>query len=116
MNDQTKSGPTPEETTVGHATVNVTYINGQSEPIEVRQLPLRRMKQLALAIDDPAAVIMLTCGRKEEWVDALTPDSFELLASEADRVNRDFFVRWGAIQQRRLAVLGAGAVVETKAS
>lgn len=100
------TGPKPEETALGGATVEIQFTNGQSDVIHVRQLKLREMPQFARALEDPGAIIMLTCGRNAEWVDALTPESFERLALEADRVNRDFFMRWASLQKARLAALG----------
>lgn len=106
MSDPNPNPAADLATTLGHGQVTVKTITGQQETVLVKQLPLRQMRELALAIEDPGRVIQLCVGKPVEWIDRLTPDSFEALATEADRVNADFLARWARLQRSRVDRLG----------
>lgn len=111
--NSTTSSSAPEPTVsqkaaaLGGITVRVTLLNGLSEEVWVKQLPLRQMPDYAAAVDNPATLIRLCTGKADEWVDRLSAESFEALALKCDEVNSDFFSRWVALAQRRGANLSA---------
>jgi hypothetical protein len=86
-------------TVCGGKDVEVKLGNGSSESVFVRQLPIKLMTQLLAALEDEPKMIELFCDRPAGWSDSLTPESFEALVSEGERINADFFGRW---LQRRL--------------
>lgn len=98
-------GPTTTETLLGGTTLSVPLLNGQTEQVKVRQVPMRMMKELIGAMEDPAALIALCTGKKLEWTDYLTPEAFDALATECDRINADFLARWVRLQNARVKVL-----------
>lgn len=93
--------PTAAETLLGYSEITVKLLNGQEETVRVRQLPMRQMKQIIEAAEDPAAMISLATGKKIEWTDNLPASEFERLSSEADRINSDFLSHWVRLQKER---------------
>ena len=97
-------------TVLGKRVMRVKTVAGPEIEVEVRQLPMRRMNELALAIGDPTAVIKLCTGKDEAFLDNLSPESFVELSRACDEVNADFFGRWLALadeRNRRMAQLAS---------
>ena len=106
MNTQEKQNNVA--TLLGGLPLKVTYQDGSSEELTIKQLPVKQMLPLLKAIDDEPAMAELFCGKPEGWSASLTPESFELVVEEGDKLNRDFFVRWVQRRQRRMKSLVPG--------
>ncbi len=92
--------PTKAETLRGgqHFTVNLE--GGVPEKVFVRQLPVKDFEAWLVALDDEPRVAELLCQQEKGWGDRLEVVSLELVVTEGERLNRDFFERW---LQRRTA-------------
>ena len=92
--------PTKAETLRGgqHFTVNLE--GGAAEKVFVRQLPVKDFEAWLIALDDEPRVAELLCQQEKGWGDRLEIGSLELVVTEGERLNRDFFERW---LQRRTA-------------
>lgn len=88
-------------TAMGGTVFRVTLVDQSTPDVFVKQLPLRRMGELANVLGDPGSLIKLCTGKDEAFIDSLTPESFEALVDACDATNRDFFGRWLAMSQRR---------------
>jgi hypothetical protein len=116
MNTATKT-----ETLNGGMNFPVQLKNGTKAELFVRQLPARRMADYLKAQDDEAAMIELACalGGKPvlpEFVDDLTDESHESLVAEIERINNDFFLKWGRRQRARAEKLKAALVGEAQSA
>jgi non-ribosomal peptide synthetase component F len=100
MSAPDQTGPTKAETLRGGTSLSVDHSDGTTSEILVRQLPVRDFERWLGVMDDEPRVVELFAERPEGWGDTLTPASLELVVTEGERVNRDFFERW---LQRRLA-------------
>jgi hypothetical protein len=66
-----------------------------------RQIPIREMPKYLEAQGDECAMIELVCKVKSDVVDRLTNESHVALIAEIERVNADFFTKWGMRQKAR---------------
>lgn len=82
------------ETIRGGVDLEVQLIGGGTETVFVKQIPIRQMPQLLAALEDEPRMVEIFCDRPEGWSDTLTPESFERLVAEGDRLNAVFFSRW----------------------
>jgi hypothetical protein len=57
------------------------------------------MPQMMANLENENQLVELFCDRPKGWSDSITPESFEKVVQEGERMNTDFFVRWF---QRRL--------------
>jgi len=89
------------EAMVGGVELTVKKIDGTEEKIKVRQVPIRRMAQYAVAIQDEGSLAKLFTEKDDQWIDSLTPESFEQIVEEGERLNSFFFARWIARQNAR---------------
>jgi len=92
--------PTQTETLMGGITYVATKTDGTSETVTIRQLPIKLFPELLSHLENESAMAELFCARSQGWADTLTPDSFEHIVTEGERLNNDFFLRW---VQRRVA-------------
>lgn len=92
--------PTKADTLRGGQIIIVTFDDGSTESVFVRQLPVKDFEAWLGALDDEPRVVALLCGRDACWVDRLTNESMEAIVTTGERLNRDFFERW---LQRRTA-------------
>jgi hypothetical protein len=97
------------ETLTGKRSVSVKYLNGLSEPIEVRALPVRLMPAFLAAFlgNDEGRLIELYVDRKPEWSDSLTPEAVEAILAAGEELNRDPFGRYAARTLARGKVLAS---------
>jgi hypothetical protein len=82
------------ETIRGGVDLEVQLVGGGTEQVFVRQIPIRLMPQLLATLEDEPRMVELFCDRPEGWSDTLTPEAFERLVAEGERLNADFFSRW----------------------
>lgn len=72
----------------------VTLQTGETETLELRPLPLRKMELWLGALTDEAKMIDLATGKPSDWVDSLSPESANDLVQKVEEINRDFFYSW----------------------
>ena len=87
------------ETLFGGLETDVKLHEGGTLTVFIRQIPIRLMPQMLAALEDENRLVELFCDKPEGWSDGLTPESFEKIITEGERLNADFFSRW---VQRRL--------------
>lgn len=100
--------PTPTETLLGGTDVTVRMLDGTSETVRVRQLPLSLMPKYldALsAVDQEVRLICLATGKDDAWVDQVHPEDTVNLLEECERINLDFFASWLHRRTQRLKQL-----------
>jgi len=92
---ETNDKPTKTETLNGGIDCIVTYADGGTETVFVRQLPVKLYPKLAQAqMEEETSLVMLYADKPLEWVEKLTPQAHETIISEGERINADFFWRW----------------------
>jgi hypothetical protein len=111
--------PTKTETMNGGTNLEVTLRDGTKATIFVRQLPARKMNDLMLAQENEAAIIDLACtlnGKAvlPDFVDSLSEESHVAAIAEIERINSDFFIKWGQRQKIRAGNLAAKLQLEVK--
>lgn len=97
MQDQQTTAPAPLITSVDFT---ATKLDGTSETVKIRQLPVSQFPKYSQCLESEPALIELATDQKPGWSDTLTPESFEAIISKVEEVNGDAFGRW---VQRRIA-------------
>jgi len=87
-------------TLLGGVDLTVKKLDGTTEAVKVRQLPVRLLQTYLLKLDDEAAAVELFCDKPEGWSDTLTIESFTAVVTEGERLNSETFFAW---LQRRIA-------------
>lgn len=110
QNQNGQSGTNKTETLFGGRLVAVTFNDGSTGEIKVRQLPLGEYERAFAVLDDEISLVALICGlKRDELVGTLstaspsssssnpsgvTPESYELLQVAAEEVNKNGFFVW----------------------
>lgn len=96
-------------TILGTKLVTIAYLNGNSEPVEVKAVKLSELPKLSVALvnHDEAGLIGLYTGKPAAWADALTPESVSLVLETGEEMNRGPFASYAARCQARGKVLGS---------
>ena len=97
MNDVSKS-----DTLFGGRAAQARYLDGTTEDLRVRQLPLGEYEAAFKLLEDEIALTARICGRDRAWADQLAPESYEALRLLAEEVNANGFFAWSARQVERL--------------
>ena len=87
-------------TLMGGTETTVEKLDGTTETVKVRQLPVRLLQSYLLKLDDEAAAIELFCDKPEGWADTLTIASCAAIVTEGEKLNSESFFAW---LQRRVA-------------
>lgn len=104
-----EAGPTKLETVLGGVDIEVGHLDGTTEKVKVRQLPVKDYKSALKVLAHEVQFIALVVDRNPVWVEDLHPRSFTRLAEAAEEQNADFFA-WSARQTRRVEMLTPGAM------
>lgn len=88
---------------MGGEKVSVTYHNGKTETVFVRELPVRLFQDYALVVADESKSVELFCSKPEGWADTLTRKSFLNILAKGEETNLSFFVEWGKRLHERTA-------------
>ncbi len=75
-------------------TVQVTKIDGSVEDVSVRLISITSYTQMASLMGDEAALVCAVCDRAGEWLDSITPASYEKLVEAFQATNGEYFSRW----------------------
>jgi len=97
-------------TLFGGRLATVAFLDGRTEEITVRQLPLRDYERAFNILDDELALTALICGKDKAWLtgskedgsDGLQPESYEALRAAAQEVNGNGFFAWSQRRAERL--------------
>lgn len=92
-------------TALGGSEIEVILNGGARETVNVRQLAVREYQQAIGIMDDPQALMALVCSRSIEWVNSLTPESYDHVDTEVEKVNELFFRAAARTIERRAASL-----------
>lgn len=87
-------------TLLGGSEMTAQKLDGTSETVKVRQLPVRLLQSYLLKLDDEAAAIELFCDKPEGWADTLTIESCAAIVTKGEELNSESFFAW---LQRRIA-------------
>ena len=85
--------------------VRVTLLDGSTTEIKVRQLPIRLLSDLDAKQGDEPALVELYCDQEKGWADKLTHESYELIATLGDEINRGPFERFVARMVQRVGMI-----------
>lgn len=86
---------------LGGQIVRVLRIDGGSESVRVRQLPVKLWPVYLSNIDDEIRQVALFCEKDDAWVEELTPSSFEEIIKIGEKLNLDFLARFAERQIAR---------------
>lgn len=103
-------------TLLGGLEITVNKLDGTTEKVKVRQLPVRLLQAYLLKMDDEAASIELFCDKPEGWADGLTLESCTAVITEGERLNGETFFAWlqrRVARQERLVPNSTGEVGKT---
>ena len=106
--------PTKLETALGGIDITVGHLDGTTETVKVRQLPVKDYKRALKSLADETTWLALVVDRNPVWVEGLHPASYRALAEAAEAQNADFFA-WSARQTRRVEMLMPGAMTRAMA-
>ena len=91
--------------------LSVALVDGSTETVRVRKLPIEEYPQYLRSMGDESAQAELLCGKPAGWAAELTRESREAVIDAGDDLNADFFSRWiqSDAAQQALASLAAPA-------
>lgn len=79
----------------GGAEIEVTLNDGRTEKVKVLDIPVRRRAEIGEAIGrGETEEVQLYTGRKLDWIDSLTPESFDKIIEEGHRLNLTKGTAW----------------------
>lgn len=99
------------DTLTGGRDAVATFIDGTTETVRLKQLPVRSLQKYLETIDDEAARLELVAGKPTGWADKLTPESHVQLLAAAEGLNSETFFAWlrrRVERQERLAPGSSG--------
>ncbi len=100
-------------TLLGEAEFTATKRDGTSEPIKIKQLPVRSLPAYRMALNNEVELVKLLCDKSDIFVNDINHESFERIVEIGEELNRDFFGRWLARQKKREDVLPKSSPAET---
>lgn len=95
----------------GGREMTARMIDGTTEAVFLKQLPIRQLQRYLESIDDEAARIELVAGKPSGWADKLKVESHVELLAAAEGLNADTFFAWlrrRVERQERLAPGSSG--------
>lgn len=94
---------------LGGETMKVELLDGSTEDVKVRYLPVATYPEFALALEDEVHQVALFCGRDRAWAERLHPKSHNDLMRRGHELNLDFFEQWVSRRKRALAAADPAA-------
>lgn len=92
----------------GGTDLEVTLLDGSTETVKVRQLPIKSMESYLHSFADESKVVGLFTDKSEEWAAQLTPASHTAIMEKGEEINRPFFVAWYQRRMARIELLNPG--------
>jgi hypothetical protein len=74
--------------------LDISFLDGRSERVIVRRLPIRQMSVYLDCFQDEAASVELFCDQEKGWADKLTADSYTAIADKGQELNLPIFGNW----------------------
>lgn len=84
------NGPTKEEKMRGGAEYIATLEDGTQEEVLIAQIKIGQWKKASSNWGDEMKLVALYCGKTVAWVESLSPESYEHIATEGARINFPF--------------------------
>jgi hypothetical protein len=94
---------------MGGTKVPVTYKDGGTEMVDVRELRINERQRYAAIVDEEDKCIELYCDRPAGWADTLTAASVEDIVKEGERLNLGPFRAWLERRLKRVKFLAVEA-------
>ena len=88
-------------TLLGGQEINVTHLDGTTETVKVRQLPIKDMPRYMACFEDEEKTVELFCAKPSGWAETLTRESFEEIITTGEALNLDFLERHAKRSQAR---------------
>ena len=85
------NGPTKDEQARGGAEYIAVMQDGTQEEFVIRQIKLKNYRKASAVWGDEFAMVALYCDKPQSWVENLSPESYEHIATEGARINQPFF-------------------------
>jgi hypothetical protein len=82
------------------------------ETVKVRQIPISKIQQFALALGNEAELIELYCDKPKGWADTLTVESASAVADKGQEINLPLFAAWFRRQAKWRESQTPGAIAE----
>jgi hypothetical protein len=89
------------DTLFGSRILPVTFEDGRTAEMTIKQFKLRQYQQAFPLLDDEIGLIALGAGVARGVIEALHPDSFEAAYTALKEVNAQGFFIWSARQMER---------------
>jgi hypothetical protein len=90
----------PNINIAGGRDITVRKLDGGTESVFVRQVPIQEFQRLLLSMESEPALAEVFTARPQGWADTLVNESIEQVILVGEEINADFFSRW---VQRRIA-------------
>lgn len=100
----------------GGESATANFLDGGSEQVFLRCLPVRLFQRFVAAIDDECAMIELVADKPSGWADTLTLESHEKLVERAFELNFPGAARWFARSVKVIAEMSGGVNLSVKIS
>jgi len=94
---------------LGGEAMLVTLLDGTTQTVSVRYLPVSTYPEFAAALDDETHQVSLFANRDRAWAETLHPASHDEIMRKGHELNLDFFERWVSRRKRALAAADPGA-------
>lgn len=88
-------------TLVGGVEMTAQKLDGTTEAIKVRQLPVRLLQEYAGKIGNEADMVELFCDKPKGWADSLTFESHGAIVEQGEELNKEHFFGWLQRQVQR---------------
>jgi hypothetical protein len=102
-------------TLLGGKKLTVTYLDGTSEEVVVRQVAISDLETYGELMTNEPRMVEFLCRKPAGWVASLTRESAEEVVVCGDGINADFFARWHRRQQARSERLMPGVTERIQA-
>lgn len=90
------------KTVLGYEDVSVVLLNGDSATVRVSQVQVAQYPKAFEVYDNEMKLTELICGKEDGFVSTLKVDSYELLYSKSEELNKDGFFVYAERQTKRL--------------
>jgi hypothetical protein len=100
------------ESLLGGREFRVKLIDGSTETVQIRQLPVRDFERYLAKLDDECGVAEMLCLKEAGWADRIHPTSLGELVTAGEEVNADFFVPWLRRRADRAKRIASGVAPE----
>jgi hypothetical protein len=89
------------DTLFGQRVLNVTFEDGHTAEMTIKQFKLRQYQQAFPLLDDEIGLVALAAGAARGVIEGLHPKSFEAAVAAVKEVNADGFFIWCGRQMER---------------